>query len=136
MTQAQRAVAAALALDVRCKAHQCRKCGVVIGESYYLCDDSGEWAEHYRACPTMTTYFLHYNQNGGITKFGAEDNSTAQCIASALLRRMTTDRGGVLYTKDAEDRADGSLPYTTVMNFDRCGGITVNGIHACPGGCR
>lgn len=77
----------------------------------------------------MTTYYLHHNQNGGIMKFGADDDSTAQTIASALLKRMTVNHGGMLYTKEGCER-------TTVLQFDICGGININGVHACSGGCR
>ena len=75
----------------------------------------------------MTTYYLHHNQNGCITKFGADDDSTAHVIASALLKRMTVDHGGMLYTK----AWDGER--STVLTFDRCGGINIAGIHACSG---
>jgi len=81
----------------------------------------------------MTTYYLHHNQNGGVMKFGAEDDSTAQTIAESLLRRMTVDKGGVLYTKS--EGKEGSI-YNDILKFDRCGGININGVHACGGGCK
>ena len=71
----------------------------------------------------MKTYYLHHNQNGRVLPFGARDNSDAQEIAGALLRRMTVDKGGVLYTKTRDKRY-------TVQNFTSDGGITVNGVHA------
>ena len=75
----------------------------------------------------MTRYILHHNQNGTRIAFGAETPETARLIAGALLHRMTTDRGGELFTYD-----NGSMPLQ-VAKFERCGGITVYGVHACTG---